>query len=333
MTEFYDICYDSIKMQVRAIPETIDNVDNRNVEILKDKRIILIGCGDSYAVADYGKWAFLPLMLNINCLSPPELVRISLDEDTLVVGITASGRSLETITALQYAKKSGAATVVLTDNKKGKASEYADHVWETKSGVKTYNTSPSAPTTSAMAYLLKLADFYQNEMDTKIHCDLLRFKSVGAEMLSWAETVAKELSQLPKPGEMVYLISEGPNYIAAQIGMMKFNEYSIIKATAALREEFRHFYNLSVRDGDPAILITDSPRDERDAMYMSVITNTLKMRGFHLHCSESLDLQSSLGQVIANTVVLQMTAYYSALRHNPNKRMFRLPHAEAFKIY
>jgi glucosamine 6-phosphate synthetase-like amidotransferase/phosphosugar isomerase protein len=265
--------------------------------------------------------------------SASELERVTLDENTVVIGITASGRSLETVAAMEYAQENGAVTVALTDNEEGTACNYADHTWLTKSGVDTYNTSPSAPTTAAMAYLLKLAVADQAMPRSRIHNDVVMWEQHADEVVSWAESVGKEIAQIPKPGEMIYHVSDGANYVAAQLGMMKFNEYSLVKGTSALREEFRHHYNLSIRGGEPVVFITDSPSNEKDETYLRVLADTLKMRAYHLSTPRELRLESSLGQSIANTIALQMAAFHNARTHNPEKDKFKLPHAEAFKIY
>jgi len=136
MTEFLDACYSAIKKQGKAIPETLASVDLKETDIINDaKRIVLVGCGDSYAAAEYGKWAFLKVGLNAISLSPTEMSHIALDKRNVVIGITASGRSLATIAALDRAKSKGATTVVLIDDPEGKAVESADRVWTTRSGV------------------------------------------------------------------------------------------------------------------------------------------------------------------------------------------------------
>lgn len=333
MTEFLDTCYNTIKLQATAIPETLRNVGSKNIHTIKDKRLIFVGCGDSYAVGEYGKWAFVNTFHDSLVLSASELPQVPLDERVVVIGITASGRSLETISALEYAKQNDATTVVLTDNEKGAACDCADYTWLTKSGVDTYNTSPSAPTTAAMVYLLKLAVTEQAIPRTRIHNDVLVLEQQVENIVSWAEFVGREISQIPRPGEMVYHISEGPNYVAAQLGMMKFNEYSLVKGTSALREEFRHHYNLSIRGNEPVVLITDAPTSEWDGTYMQILSKTLKMRAYHLYCPSELHLESPLGQAIANTIALQMAAFHHALRNNPEMNKFKLPNAEAFKIY
>ncbi|MFW9798527.1 MAG: MurR/RpiR family transcriptional regulator, partial [Candidatus Thorarchaeota archaeon] len=128
MTKFLDICYDAIKKQEHAIPRTMDAVDERSARLLEEKKqIVLIGCGDSYAVADYGRWVFLRNGLNALVVSPDEINDLRIGKDTVLIAISASGRSLVVINALRRAKAHGATTVVLTDDKDGNASQEADH--------------------------------------------------------------------------------------------------------------------------------------------------------------------------------------------------------------
>jgi len=333
MTEFLDICYDAIKKQEHAIPRTIEALDESAASIIKDKKqVVLVGCGDSYAASDYGRWTFLKAGLNALVVSPDEIEHIQLNKETVMIGITASGRSLATIEALQKAKSKGATIVVLTDDEDGAASQTTDYVWITKSGVSTYNTSPSAPTTAAMAYLLAVSSKLGKSADGLEH-DIEQLKRIGKDMITWAEQEGIAISQLTSPNVPIYFISEGPNHIAAQIGMMKFNEYSILKGIASIREEFRHHHNISIKDNESAVLITGSPVNPSDEVYMKVLRDSLKMRTHHLHSPEKLGLKLPLVQAIPNAIALQMAAYHTVLKFNPDKKSFKLPHAEAFKIY
>ena len=336
MTEFLDNCYKAIKLQTKAIPNTMNAVDSKERYIIDDKKLVVFtGCGDSYGVAEYGKWALQSVGINAISLSPPEFSRICLSNDTLVVGISASGRSLATINALNYAKSKGVTTVALTDDPEGKAAQIVDHVWVTHSGVDSYNISPTSPTTTAMAYLLKLATAIESMPRSQLHEDSVRLgkDSVSKGVVDWAESVGKKIVQEVDAKKPLFLISDGPNYVAAQIGTMKFNEFSLIKGISAIREEFQHHHVLSINDDDRAVLITDSPEESKDEKYLEILINTLKMRVYHLYTPKNLNLESPLGQAIANTIALQMASYFTVLKLNPEKQKFKLPHSEAFKIY
>ena len=106
-----------------------------------------------------------------------------------------------------------------------------------------------------------------------------------------------------------------------------------MKGFAALREEFQHHYNLSIKDDDCAVLISDAPTVKDDDDYLKILTNTLKMQVYHLYTSKTLPLASFFGQSIANSIALQMAAYHTTLRYNPEMSKFKQPNADAFNIY
>ncbi len=333
MTEFLDSCYDVIKIQERSIADTIKSVDLKNIsDITAKQRIVLIGAGDSYAVSEYGKWVFRSIGLNAISLSPPEIIHFPLDSETVVIGVTASGRSLSTFDALQKVRAEGAETIVLTDNPEGKACDETSSVWVTKANVDSYNISPASPTTTAMAYLLAIASEIESKLQTDLQYDLKQLAKIGKKMLEWSEHEGKIIAKLVTPGPPLYMISDGPNHVAAQIGMMKFNEFAVVKGFAALREDFCHHQNLSINDGDQALLISgkDESDDER---YMKVLTEVLNMQAHHIHVPEEFGFKTALAQTIPNTIALQMGAHFTVRRYNPNMEWFRMPHAKAFRIY
>ncbi|MDH4215212.1 MAG: SIS domain-containing protein, partial [Candidatus Thorarchaeota archaeon] len=298
---------------------------------LKRRHVIFVGAGDSYAVADYGKWAFLNTGMNACSISPTEIKYIPLDSECIVIGVTASGRSLATIDAIRRAALKGAKTIVLTDNPKGRAAEEASEVWITKAGVDSYNVSPASPTTTAMVYLLKIASRIDSQIQDVLQYDLDILLRKGREMLEWAEKEGSTISNMISPGTPLYMISDGPNYIAAQIGMMKFDEFSIIKGIAALREEFCHHHNLSIKNREQVVLISESPITPSDEQYLGILSDVLNMQAYHLY--NNLDLKTALAQTIPNTIALQMAAHHTVRRFDPEMSGFKMPHAKAFKIY
>ncbi|MHA2379987.1 MAG: SIS domain-containing protein [Candidatus Thorarchaeota archaeon] len=334
MTEFLDACYEAIRKQETSLSETIRAVDDESVRSLGNKRlVVLTGCGDSFAVADYGRWAFLKVGLNSIALSPLAISQIQLDESCVVIGVSASGRSIATINALKTAKSANATALILTDNPEGKATEHADHVLLTQSGVKNHNISPSSVTTTAMVYLLKLVVEHQEQPNSQISRDLHQLKHVGAKMVDWAEEMGKTISEVVGSEGPLYTISDGPNHVAAQIGMMKFNEYSVVHSVAALREDFRHHHVLSIKEGDSAVLVSDSPIEDADGLYFKALTDNLKMRAYHLHTPEDMHLESPLGQTIANSIALQMAAFHHVVKYDGEKPNWKEPNVNAFDIY
>jgi glucosamine 6-phosphate synthetase-like amidotransferase/phosphosugar isomerase protein len=333
VTEFLKACYDAICRQATSIPDTIKAVEDDAFGPLSQKQcIVLLGCGDSYAVAEYGKWAFLAAGISAVSVSPPELQRLPVGRDRAVIGVSASGRSLVTIEALELAKSLGATTVALTDNATGKVAQIADMVWKTNSGIESYNISPSAPTTAALAYILAVASKLPSSIQDELQQDCRVFEVKAEEIVGWSEREGIAISNLVKRGGLLYLISDGPNYVAAQIGMMKLDEFSITKGLASLKEEFQHHYNLSIGNDERAVLVLDDPVSSRDETFSAILKDKLQMKTYLLHTS-TLNLVTPLAQAIANTIALQMASYHVVRRYQPNMIGFKQPHADAFKIY
>lgn len=332
MTEFLDSCLAAIKVQETSIADTLKNLDVERASWIAAKRqVILVGAGDSYGVADFGRWALLSAGLNAYSVSPTEIAYLPLDSECVVIGVTASGRSLSTLAAIRIAKTHGATIIVLTDDPNGRAAKEASDVWITRAGVQSYNVSPASPTTTAMAYLLKIASELNGQFQSDLQHDINRLSRAGRKMLPWAEEEGIAISNMISPNTPLYMISDGPNYAAAQIGMMKFNEFSILKGIAALREEFCHHHNLSIGEGEQVILISTNPPSASDRLYLGVLSDTLKMRTHHLH--NDLGLRTALAQAIPNTIALQMAAHYTVRRFKPDMEGFKMPHAKAFQIY
>ncbi len=197
MTQFLDACYHAIAKQATSIPDTIRAVKDDDLRPLSGKQfVLLLGCGDSYAVAEYGKWALLMSGFNAVSISPPELHRLYMKPNCAVIGVSASGRSLVTIEALEFARSLSATTVALTDNPTGKVAQTADVLWQTRSGMESYNISPSAPTTAALAYLLALASRLPSPIQNNLQHDCHILESRAEEIIRWSEQQGIAISKL-----------------------------------------------------------------------------------------------------------------------------------------
>lgn len=333
MPTFLDSCYRAIKLQESSLAVTLSRELDQNLGVLSGRPlIVLTGCGDSYAVAHFGFWCFQSLGLRPLVLSPPEVERIALDDHCVVIGVTASGRSIATLRSLAIARSKGALTIALTDAMESKVSKVAEVIWYTDSHVESYNLSPSVPTTSAMAYLLNLTVRHPRA-NAEVSRDVESLREQSKDVIAWAESRGSEVAKTLQPLLPVYIMSDGPNYVAAQIGAMKLNEFSLFRGIAVLREEFKHHLVLSVEEGDQAILVTDSPSGKEDIAYLETLSGKLGMGVHQISTPDEMEIHTPLVQSIPNAIAFQMTAFHAVLKHRPSMNAFRKPHATAFTIY
>ncbi len=80
-------------------------------------RVQLVGCGTSYHAGMYGEWLLSKWGLDANTYIASEYAAYPapVDEETLVIGVTQSGETADTLEALRSARKRGARTLALTN--------------------------------------------------------------------------------------------------------------------------------------------------------------------------------------------------------------------------
>jgi glucosamine--fructose-6-phosphate aminotransferase (isomerizing) len=137
-----------IHEQPRAAAETLSHlragIEMRPNGPLSEKflrrvtRIVIIGCGTSYHAGLAGRqaierWARIPVEVEIasEFRYRDPIVR----SQTLVLGITQSGETADTLAALRLARQKGAATIAITNVPGSQATREADEVLLTRAGI------------------------------------------------------------------------------------------------------------------------------------------------------------------------------------------------------
>lgn len=118
-----------------AMEETLILVDYKILEEVvkemeKSKRIYFFGVGYSGLACLEAKYKYMALGLKVEAYTDNHfmaMVAATLDENDLVVGISHSGRTLETLKAMEIAKKSGAKTIAITHYAKSPITDFADY--------------------------------------------------------------------------------------------------------------------------------------------------------------------------------------------------------------
>jgi glucosamine--fructose-6-phosphate aminotransferase (isomerizing) len=128
-------------------------------EIQNLRRMVVLACGTAYHAGVVGRyvieeWARLPCEPDI--ASEWRYRHPVVAKDTLVVGITQSGETADTIAAMQRAREMGARTVAITNLQGTQITREVDQVLYTKAGIET-GVAASKTFTSQVALLFLLA--------------------------------------------------------------------------------------------------------------------------------------------------------------------------------
>ncbi len=132
-----------------------------NDEQLRDlRRIVLVACGTAYHSAVVGRyvieeWARVPVEFDI--ASEWIYRNPVIGEDTLVIGISQSGETRDTIAAMQLAREKGAKTVAVTNMMGSQITREVDSVLYTRAGIEMAVASSKTFTAQvALLYLVAL---------------------------------------------------------------------------------------------------------------------------------------------------------------------------------
>lgn len=236
-----------IPQSLRLVLGSLNVLKEVSEEIVnKDyKRVFIIGCGSSYYAALAGIYPVLGLDLDAYSMPSSEFLLYALgkvNRDTVLVGVSRSGETSETVEAVKASKKRGALTVGVTCNRESKLAEISAKqvcldIGEERSIVMT-------KTFSALAFAnILLGLLISSQREEKGSRALEEAKSLPETAKLTVERTedlvkryAKEYSDFKN---FIYLGS-GPSYSTCLEGALKLKETSYVMTEALPTLEFRH---------------------------------------------------------------------------------------------
>jgi len=233
----------------------------------KVDRVVLVGCGDPYmhavnAAYAFEEWAGIPA----ESLEAAEfaLYRYKLvNEHTLVVLITSSGKTVKVIDAARLCRPLGAQMVAVTNAAEGPITKEVEHILLTQAGKS--EGFPTKQSTTALAVILQLVLALAEESGklppaevTRLRRELYEDVPKAVEEALKLDAQMKDLAQ-KLPDESIYtFIGSGPDYATALIAAAKMKEICNSRSQASNLEEFGHLFQFSMHKQDTFFLITRS---------------------------------------------------------------------------
>lgn len=329
-----------IHEQPEAIKKTIsprlDANGQINLEIFDKikpkaiKRIEIIGCGTAYHAGLYGK-KLLENLANI----PVEAIVASeyryqknfTDKHTLVIAVSQSGETADTLGALKKAKQAGAQTLAITNVVGSSITRLVDAVVYTWAGPEIGVCSTKAYTTQlAIFALLALdlakrreqisADFYQLTID-----NLTNLPAKLTQILE-NQTIYSKIAKAIAHQTSAFYIGRGMDAYLAMEGALKLKEISYIHTEAFPAGELKHGTIALIAPKTPVVVIATEP-----ALFDKIKSNIeeLKARGAQIILiSKSAELAKLADFTIEIPTVdlvesalvvalpMQLLAYYTA---------------------
>lgn len=262
-----------LREQPSAVAATLHDLEAQ-IEALADAlsgridRLMMVGCGDPYfaaaaALYPFEWWAGLPAeavdALEFRLWRAP-LVR----PGTLVIAISQSGKTIQTVESARLARAQGAVVVGITNAPDGPLSADCDHLLLTAGGP-SYSF-PTRTTTAAAALLFALAAALGRRRtplpaaDVPSHAYLTGALPAVMERALDVAPAAAALAARWRDQEHFAFIGSGPGYAAALVGAAKINETTRLQAEADELEEYGHLHLFGIQRGTPLLFVSPAPQ-------------------------------------------------------------------------
>ncbi|MDR0434958.1 MAG: glutamine--fructose-6-phosphate transaminase (isomerizing) [Gracilibacteraceae bacterium] len=297
-------------------------------------RVAFVGCGTAYHAGLVGRellerWARLPAETAV--ASEFRYRQPLLDEHTLVVAVSQSGETADTLAALREAKKEGARVLAVTNVVGSTAAREADETLFTWAGPEIAVASTKAYTTQ-LEIMALLAMFLAKERGQlpaeRVAALLEEMRTLPAkieDILARRERLRELALPLSRTAD-AFFIGRGLDWAVALEGALKLKEISYIHAEAYAAGELKHGALALVTEETPVIVLAT-----QQALYEKTLSNVEEVkarngrvlavvRPDNKELAAAADDTFLLPQIsdelapIAAIVPLQLIAYYTAVR-------------------
>ena len=339
-----------IHEQPDAVADTIsdrtpgDHVELADTELTDEllagvRRIVIVACGTSYHAGLVGRyaieqWARLPVEMDI--ASEYRYRNPVVGPDDLVIGISQSGETADTLAAMRLAREAGATVLAVTNVMGSQATRDADAVLFTRAGLEIgVAATKTFVSQVATMYLLglKLAAVRKTLPDDEIAhliSELKQLPHLMTELLERVDEPVRKISEHWKDAEFFLYLGRHVGLPVALEGALKLKEISYIPTDAYAAGEMKHGPIALLDQSTPVVCIaTDMPILDK------VLSNAAEVRARGAHViaiatdgSTGIDEQTDevicvpksdwLLQPILAIIPLQLLAYYIATARGLN---------------
>ena len=272
------------RINVEADNVVLSAVIDHREKLLNAKRFIIVACGTSWHAGLIGKH-----LIESFCRIPVEVEYASefryrdpiLPENTLVVIVSQSGETADTLAALRLAKEKGVRTLGIVNVVGSSIAREADNVMYTWAGpeiavatTKAYSTQLIVQYLLAMKFAKVRGTVSQNDFDAMIQ-SLERLPEQISLLLSHKENVQRFANRY-LAAEHVFFIGRGIDYAISMEGSLKLKEISYIHSEAYAAGELKHGTISLIEDGRLVVAVLTQPE-----LYKKTISNIqeVKTRG------------------------------------------------------
>jgi glucosamine--fructose-6-phosphate aminotransferase (isomerizing) len=233
------------------------------------RRIVIVACGTSYHAGLVGRyaveqWARIPVEMDI--ASEYRYRDPVVGADDLVIGITQSGETADTLAAMRLARERGAKVMAVTNIMGSQATRDADTVLFTRAGLEIGVAATKTFTSQVAAmYLLGLwlagrRDTLAAERIAALVAELKGMPSLIDRTLESVEDAVREIAVAEHEGRFFLYLGRNIGLPVCLEGALKMKEISYIPSDAYAAGEMKHGPIALLDESTPVVCVaTESP--------------------------------------------------------------------------
>ena len=320
------------KLHTSDSPIVLNEVKLTKEHLRKLNRIQIIACGTSLHAAMVGKYiieAFCGIPVDVEPSSEYIYRKTVTDEHTLVIGVSQSGETADTLTAIKQAKAKGSHVLIITNRPDSAMAREADSLIPVSAGIEV-------SVAATKSYIAQLTSFYLLALymaETKESLPEVELNEIKSEMLILPQKIEQILAhkeniqacarKYANTRDFIY-IARGINYPTALEGALKLKEISYINATGYPAGELKHGPIAMLDETMPVLsilmqgkvfekLLSNSEEAKARNARMVALTNSSdpKLEDLFDFIIKVPEVHEYLSPIVA-TIPLQLIAYYIA---------------------
>lgn len=269
------------KLRANDEPIKLNEVTLDRAKLKDLQRIQIVACGTSLHAALVGKYIieqFCNIPVDVEASSEYIYRHTVTGANTLVIGVSQSGETADTITAIRQAKKRGSHILIVTNRPDSTMAREADSLVPVNAGIEV----SVAATKSYMAqlisfyllaiYMAEVKESMSEEELSNLKHELIVLPQKIEKVLSHKESIQACAKKFSSSKDFVF-IARGINYPTALEGALKLKEISYINATGYPAGELKHGPIAMLDESMPVLAVLMSGK-----VYEKILSNAEEAR-------------------------------------------------------
>lgn len=307
-------------------------IDKATIDSLN--KIYIVACGTAYHAGLVGKYVleqFLKIPVIADIASEFRYNDNLIDDKTLVIIVSQSGETADTLAALREAKRKGARILSITNVVGSSVARESDDLFYTWAGPEIAVASTKAYTTQLVAFYILALYFgrLKGTLEEILYKEILeelknipdKVKKAIEENTEEAKNIAKKI----KNKQSMFYVGRSLDYYTAMEGALKLKEISYIHTEAFAAGELKHGTIALIEEDIPVLAIAT-----QQGLYEKTVSNIKELKARNAYvigitretnkdlgsiCDNVIYLEESLDlfMPLLTVILPQLIAYYTAI--------------------